>query len=133
MAAGVPNPPIYFLVIIPLLVIELKATPNGNPSDDFCWRQKSSSLNGVQYNTTSRPIIIHLQIYIALPENLINRATLEYVPGLTHILLSITYNQFFFFILIKQRTLPRKEIINSDIKLNSQHCPRRKSWAVLAV
>ena len=28
--------PIYiFLVIIPLLVIELKATPNGNPSDDF--------------------------------------------------------------------------------------------------
>ena len=46
-----------------LLVIELKATPNGNPSDGFYWRQKSSSLNVVQYNTTSRPIIIHLQIY----------------------------------------------------------------------
>ena len=54
-----------FLVIIPLLVIELRTTPNGNPSDDFYWRQKSSSLNVVQYNTTSRPIIIHLQIYIA--------------------------------------------------------------------
>ena len=36
------------MVIIPLLVIELKATPNGNPSDDFYWRQKSSSLNVVQ-------------------------------------------------------------------------------------
>ena len=35
-----------------LLVIELKATPNGNPSDDCYWRQKSSSLNVVQYNTT---------------------------------------------------------------------------------
>ena len=46
-------------------VAEVKATPNGNPSDDFYWRQKSSSLNVVQYNTTSRPIIIHLQIYIA--------------------------------------------------------------------
>ena len=76
------------MVIIPLLVIELKATPNGNPSNDFYWRQKSSSLNVEQYNTTSRPIIIHLQLYIAQPENLINRATLEYVPGLTHILLS---------------------------------------------
>ena len=59
------KPTYIFLVIIPLLVIELKATPNGNPSDDFYWRQKSSSLNVVQYNTTSRPIIIHLQIYIA--------------------------------------------------------------------
>ena len=36
------------MVIIPLLVIELKATPNGNPNDDFYWRQKSSSLNLVQ-------------------------------------------------------------------------------------
>ena len=52
-------------------------------NDDFYWRQKSSSLNVVQYNTTSRPIIIHLQVYIAKPENLINRATLEYVSGLT--------------------------------------------------
>ena len=59
------KPTYMFMVIIPLLVIELKATPNGNPSNDFYWRQKSSSLNIVQYNTTSRPIIIHLQIYIA--------------------------------------------------------------------
>ena len=42
------KPTYIFLVIIPLLVIELKATPNGNPSDDFYWRQKSSSLNVVQ-------------------------------------------------------------------------------------
>ena len=59
------KPTYIFLVIITLLVIKLKATPNCNPSDDFYWRQKSSSLNVVQYNTTSRLIIIHLQIYIA--------------------------------------------------------------------
>ena len=53
-----------FMVIIPLLVIELKVTPNGNPSNNFYWMQKSSSLNVVQYDTTSRPIIIYLQIYI---------------------------------------------------------------------
>ena len=35
------------MVIIPLIVIELKATPNGNPSNDFYWRKKSSSLNVV--------------------------------------------------------------------------------------
>ena len=29
------KPTDIFMVIIPLLVIELKATPNGNPSDDF--------------------------------------------------------------------------------------------------
>ena len=46
------KPTYIFLVIIPLLVIELKATPNGNPSDDCYWRQKSNSLNVVQYNTT---------------------------------------------------------------------------------
>ena len=51
------KPTDIFMVIIPLLVIELKATPNGNPRDDFFWRQKSSSLNVVQYNTTGRPII----------------------------------------------------------------------------
>ena len=31
------KPTYIFLVIIPLLVIELKATPNGNPSDDCYW------------------------------------------------------------------------------------------------
>ena len=61
------KPTYIFMVMIPLLVIKLKATPNGNPSNDFYWRQKSSSLNVVQYSTTSRPIIIiiHIQIYIA--------------------------------------------------------------------
>ena len=68
------------MVILPLLVIELKATPNGNPSNDFYWGQKFSSLNVVQYNTTSRPVVIHLQIYIALPENLINLATCFGMP-----------------------------------------------------
>ena len=34
------KPTYIFLVIIPLLVIELKATPNGNRSDDCYWRQK---------------------------------------------------------------------------------------------
>ena len=47
------------MVIIPLLVIDLKATPNDNPSNDFYWRQKFSSLNVVQYDTTSRSIIFH--------------------------------------------------------------------------
>ena len=42
------KPTYIFMVIIPLLVIELKATPNGNPNDDFYWKQKSSSLNLVQ-------------------------------------------------------------------------------------
>ena len=56
------KPTYIFMVIILLLVIELKATLNGNPSNDFYWTQKSSSLNVVQYNTTSRPIIIHIQI-----------------------------------------------------------------------
>ena len=36
------KPTYIFMVIIPLLVIELKATLNGNPSDDFYCRQKSS-------------------------------------------------------------------------------------------
>ena len=44
----VTKPTYIFMVIIPLLVIMLKATPNGNPSDDFYWRQKSNSLNLVQ-------------------------------------------------------------------------------------
>ena len=61
------KPTYVFMVIIPLLVIELKA--NRNPSNDFYWRQKSSSLNVVQNNTTSRPIIIHLYRYIDLEVN----------------------------------------------------------------
>ena len=48
MAAGVPNPTNKFMVIIPLLAIKLKATPNGNQTNDFDWRRKSSSLNIVQ-------------------------------------------------------------------------------------
>ena len=39
------KPTYKFMVIISLLVIELKATPNGNPTNNFYWRWKSSSLN----------------------------------------------------------------------------------------
>ena len=85
---GRSTKPTYILmVIIPLLVMELKATPNGNPSNDFYWRQKSSSLNVVQYNTTSRPIYSPTNLY-SLTGKFNQPGTLEYVPGLTHILLS---------------------------------------------
>ena len=57
------------MVTISLLAIELKATPNGNPTNDFNWRRKSSSLNVVQCNTTSRSIVFHRHnLYIAQPE-----------------------------------------------------------------
>ena len=46
-----------FMVIIPLMAIELKATPNGNPTNYFYCRQKSNSLNVVLSSTTSRAII----------------------------------------------------------------------------
>ena len=48
-----------FMVINPSLAFEPNATPNGNPTNDFYWRQKFSSLNVVQRNTTSRPINFH--------------------------------------------------------------------------
>ena len=60
-------------------MIELKATPNGNPSNDFYWKQKSSSLNVVHYITTSRPIIIHLQICIAVTEQVRNTFNLVFL------------------------------------------------------
>ena len=47
------------MVINPLLPIEFKATLNGNPIDNFHWRQNSISLNVVQSNTTSRPITFY--------------------------------------------------------------------------
>ena len=34
-----------FMMIITLLVIKLKTTPNGNPTNVFYWSLKSSSLN----------------------------------------------------------------------------------------
>ena len=37
------KPTYKFMMINPLLAIELKATPKYNPTNDFHWRQKSSS------------------------------------------------------------------------------------------
>ena len=48
------KPNYKFMVINPLLAIELKATLKSNPTYNFNWRQKSSSLNVVQCNTTNR-------------------------------------------------------------------------------
>ena len=98
------------MVIIPLLVIELKATPNGNPRDDFFGGRNLALSMLCNIIPPVGLLFYHLQIYIAYPENLINWATLEYIPGLTHILLSITYNQIFFF-------------FNFFFKSNSEHCP----------
>ena len=53
------KPAYKFTLITPLLTIELEATSYGNQTNDFYWREKSSSLYVVQCNTTSRPIIFH--------------------------------------------------------------------------
>ena len=42
------RPAFEFMVIIPFLAIQLKATPNNNLTNDFYWMRKSSSLNVVQ-------------------------------------------------------------------------------------
>ena len=42
------KPAYKFMMIISLLAIKFKLTPNGNPTNDTYWRQKSSSLNVVQ-------------------------------------------------------------------------------------
>ena len=48
------------MVINPVLVvIELKGIPNDNPTNDFYWMQKCSSINFVQCHTTSRRIIFY--------------------------------------------------------------------------
>ena len=52
--------PVYkFMLINSLLAIKLKAAPNGNPTNDFHWMQKYSSLIVVQCTTPSRPIIFY--------------------------------------------------------------------------
>ena len=47
------------MVIIPLLAFKLKATHSGNPTNDFYWMQKFSSLKAVQCNTAGRRIIFY--------------------------------------------------------------------------
>ena len=44
------KPTYIFMVIIPYLVMELNATPNGNPSDDFIGG-RNLTLNLVQSNS----------------------------------------------------------------------------------
>ena len=56
------KPAYKFIVINSLLAIELKVTPKSNPTNDFYWKQKSSSLNVMQYNISSRSIIFSVQI-----------------------------------------------------------------------
>ena len=48
-------------VIISLLTIGLKIISNGNPINDFYWRQKPSVLNVEQCISLSRPIIHHIK------------------------------------------------------------------------
>ena len=48
-----------FMLIFPLLAIEIKATRNGNSTNDSYWKQKFTSLNVVPCNTTSSPDIFH--------------------------------------------------------------------------
>ena len=43
--------------IIPLLAINIKATPDGKPTDDFYWKWRSSSIHVVRSSTISRPFI----------------------------------------------------------------------------
>ena len=47
-----------------LLAIELKATLNDNPTNDFYRRQKFSSVNVLQCNTTSRRIRLFFIVQI---------------------------------------------------------------------
>ena len=66
------KPAYKFMLISALLAIELKATPNDNPTNDICWRQKSSSLNVMQINTTSRPIIFTVHCLLFIYPGLVN-------------------------------------------------------------
>ena len=88
---GIGTKPNYkFMVINSLLAIELKAIPIGNPTDNFYSKQKSSSLNVVQYDTISRSIIFYCQNLNNLTGKFkTNRLRiLEYGQGVTLILLS---------------------------------------------
>ena len=43
------KPAYKFIVVIPLLAIELKTTLNGYPTNDFYWRRKSNFHNVVHH------------------------------------------------------------------------------------
>ena len=58
MSAWVPNPQKKFMVITPLLAIDLKATPNGNPANNFHCR-KNLALSLLCNVTPSAAIIFH--------------------------------------------------------------------------
>ena len=55
------KPTYIFIVIIPLLVIELKATPNGNPNGDFYLEVKHNRPTGGIICTRLREVDFCLQ------------------------------------------------------------------------
>ena len=59
------KPTDIFMVIIPLLVIELKATPNGNPRDDFFGGRNLALSMLCNIIPPVGLLFFHLQIYIA--------------------------------------------------------------------
>ena len=59
------------MVITLLLAIKLKDTTNGNPTNDFHWRQKSTTMNVVQCSQVTPPKSLEfftVQIYIVQRE-----------------------------------------------------------------
>ena len=84
------KPAYKFMVINPLVAIELKATPNGNPTNDFYWRQKSSSRNVVQCNTTSESITFYRPNLYSLTEKF--RATKLHWSTAQDLFLSCYFN-----------------------------------------
>ena len=89
--SGRDTKPAYkFMAIISLLAIELKATPNGNQTNNFCWRRKSSSLNVLCNETPTVGVLFFtVQIYMAEPQRL---ALSEDVFFLLNILVKILVN-----------------------------------------
>ena len=77
------------MVINPLLAIELKAIPNGNLTNDFYWRQKSSSLNVQRITPSVGVLFLPSKSIRPTWEKLNNQATLECGPCLTFTLPSL--------------------------------------------
>ena len=60
---GGTEPAHEFMVIIPLLAIELKAIANVNPNDDFYWRQESNLTLLILCNVTPPEGLLFFTIY----------------------------------------------------------------------
>ena len=59
------KPAYKFMVIIPFLAIELKASTNGDPTNDMYWRRKSSSTD-CDGKTLGLPVVFHCTTLIQL-------------------------------------------------------------------